>query len=515
MGRAQIGLCGAVVAGLLLAACAAGGAVDRTGGDTVVLQFATIDGALQQGGTVYGPAAFVEQLEIVSNGRLRVEVSTGYGDGAADAESRLVEAISSGDLDGGWPATRAFGATGIRGLEVVEAPMALASYDAQRELVSGTVAEELLAGLDGSGVVGLGMAVGPLRRPFAREAPLLGVEDWEDARFRTNNSEVQRATVNALGGTAADIGFGWIDEVRTGTLRGGEFDVMQYAANGYTTEAGNATANVVLWPKVFVLSLSEQRFTALNEEQQGWVRQAAEQATRASIDAAWDESAVAADLCGRGVRFLDATQAQLEGLRAAVQPVIDDLRGSYPDLMDGIEGIARAHPDADQPKVPADCRAPAEGQDGSAVVPDEVSELPDGVYRVEISEDEVTAAGLSNGPGWSGTWTLTIREGTYQLTCRPLDRTGHDCGNTVSDAPLEAGQLRGTGDVAHFVYDVELMSRLTGCTLPASETEAGHCYLVSSYVYRWQVEGDQLELFDAGSEFEAPAFTLKPWTRIT
>ena len=57
--------------------------------------------------------------------------------------------------------------------------MTITSYDAEKELVSGPVADTVLGRLEGTGVVGLSLAVGPLRRPFAAGGPLLGPEDWK------------------------------------------------------------------------------------------------------------------------------------------------------------------------------------------------------------------------------------------------------------------------------------------------------------------------------------------------
>ena len=85
----------------------------------------------------------------------------------------------------------------ITGLEAVETPMTIMSYSEHRRkalVVPGGIAATLLHELDGSGVVGLGLAVGPLRRPFASEAALLGPEDWHGARFRAFNSPVQADT---------------------------------------------------------------------------------------------------------------------------------------------------------------------------------------------------------------------------------------------------------------------------------------------------------------------------------
>ena len=144
-----------VIAGVALLAMGgtglAGHGADKTGSDTVVLHLATIDGSVNANGQEYGPQAFVDSLDSVSGGRLQVDVSTAYGDGAADAESRLVEAIASGDLDGGWPSTRAFAGAGIDGLQAIEAPMTITSYAAEKALVTSPIADTVREQLDGSG----------------------------------------------------------------------------------------------------------------------------------------------------------------------------------------------------------------------------------------------------------------------------------------------------------------------------------------------------------------------------
>ena len=252
--RAGIRVVIAIAIMALAAACQATRNVDKTGGDTTVLRLATFEGQVNANGQNYGPQAFVDNLRKLSGGRLKVELTTDYGGDAPDAESRLVRAIASGEVDGGWPSTRAFANAGISGLGVVEAPMTITSYAAEKALVSGPVAGKLLSRLDGTGVVGLGLTVGPLRRPFAAKAPLLGPGDWQGVRFRVFNSPVQADAVRALGATPVNLSLSFIDELKAGTLRGAEFDIPQYEHNGFAAEAGHVTANVVLWPKVFVLA---------------------------------------------------------------------------------------------------------------------------------------------------------------------------------------------------------------------------------------------------------------------
>lgn len=498
---------------VLLVGCQAATS-DKSGADTAVLRLATTDGEVDFGLKPSAPQAFVDELEEVSAGRLKVEVTTAYGDRRADAESKLVEAIASGALDGGWPSTRAFAAAGIGGLEPIEAPMVITSYEAEKALVSGPIAEQVLDELDGSGVVGLSLAVSALRRPFAADAPLLAPDDWEGIRFRSYNSQVQADAVRALGGEPANLGIDWIDALHAGTLHGTEFDIAGYHAAGFTTEAGHVTRNVVLWPKVFVFSISQKRFDSLTEQQREWVREAAARATQVSVDATYDETTPARELCDMGVRFFDANEDQIEEMLAAFKPVIDGLAADAESapLLAAIKELAEQHPQADAPDVPAECLR-ADNITAENSVPDERSALPDGTYRVEITLDDVEAAGLSNGPGWTGTWTLLIEDGTYQLTCRPIDQPERDCGNSGGyEGALEAGYLRGTGDVVYFVFDTELLSQLTGCQLPADNTP-GHCYTLPDFKLTWTLDGNELA-FTSIDGAEAWERLLKPYQKI-
>jgi TRAP-type C4-dicarboxylate transport system substrate-binding protein len=515
--RATLGrLAGGAVAVLAVTACGPTGGGDKTGSEAVVLRLASID-QVNDTGQAYGPQAFVEALGEVSGGELQVEVVTNYGEGDASAESDLVKAIASGDLDGGWPSTRAFARADIGGLEAVEAPMTLTSYAAQRALVTAPVAEELLDSLEGSGVLGLGLAVGPLRRPFAAGAPLLEPADWAAIRFRSYNSPVQSEAIAALGAEPVDVGFAdWVAQVTAGELRGAELDIAQYLQNGLGTEAGNVTANVVLWPKMFVLSMSERRFDDLTEEQQGWVREAAGIAVQASFDGDYDEDAAAGRVCELGVTFHEADPGQLEDMRTALRPVLDRIAADPESgpMLASIQDIAAAHPVTDVPDLRDGCQV---GGGVLGDIPDTTASLPDGVYRVEVTAEDVADAGIVTGGGWSGTWTLSVEDATFQLSCRPLDAPGRDCGTAVSEAPVEAGHLRGTGRTVYFVDDGELLSRLTGCRLPAARnSEPDQCFSGPPYRMNWELSGDVLRLTNyVADNWRNEQYLLKPWRKIS
>ncbi len=210
-----------------------------------------------------------------------------------------------------------------------------------------------------------------------------------------------------------------------------------------------------------------------------------------------------------------ASTEQIEALRTAVAPVIDGIAADAESapLLTEIQALAEQHPEPEVPDVPASCQASRPSEPvGIAPIPDEVSAIPDGTYRVEITLADVEAAGYENGPGWSGTWTLEIENGTFALYCQPLDQPGRDCGNAISDAPFEAGNLRGTGTTVYFVWDPELLGELGGCQLPVSEEE-GHCGPGPNFQMTWELDGDLLTFSDPVGE-EPLERLIEPLHRI-
>lgn len=501
----------ATITAIVVTSGCAGGAENKAGGETITLDFASIDGEGRD-------KEFADAIEKVSDGRIRVNTQWVYGDGAAEAEADLIRAIASGELDGGWPSTRAFAAADIPGLAAVEAPLVITNHEAVAALVEGDARDTILSTLEDTGVVGVGLVAGALRRPFSANAPLLGPEDWGGKRFRVYNSETQEQVVRALGAEPANLSFSWIDEVRRGSLDGAEFDVGGYWRNGYGTEAGNVTSNVVLWPKVSVLSMSERRWASLSDQQREWIAAAAEQVAAASAAVDHDEDATAALLCDAGLKFFAASPSQLDAMAAAVAPVIDALAANEvtAPVLEVVQRAAQDHPGVAEVSVPAECSTGdvVPGIElGANPVPDGTVSIPDGVYRVEITAGDVRAAGVSNGPGWSGTWTLTVEDSTYALTCQPVAAPGSDCGNVpygqdgfTFDSVLEAGILRGDDTRVAFAYDADLHSELSGCELP--------CYPLPEFSFRWSISGDELQLADDGNPTPAHNYTIKPWKKI-
>ena len=511
-----------VAIALLLAACG-GAQADQAGGDkagneAMSMTLATID-QVDNNGQSYGPQAFVDGLSEVSGGGLDVEVDLEtFAKGEGDDESELVAAIAAGEVDGGWPSVRAFSAAGIDGLDVVEAPLTLTSYDAVKALVTSPTADDLLARLDGTGVVGLALAVGPLRRPFSVPAPLVEPADWAGLTMRSYNSPVQDATIRALGAEPISVGFDWPQLVSDGELDGLEFDVAQYWENG-ASEAANLPTNVVLWPKVFVLAVSQEFWDSLSEQQQGWVRQAAQDARDASVEADYDEDSLVPGLCERGVTFAAAGPEQLDAYRQAVQPVLDDLADD--PLLAQLEAIAAEHPDPEGLAVPASCGGGSAVRTGDpGPIPTTPTGLPNGTYRAEISQQDVVEAGFGEDDASAGLWTLTVADGSYQIDCTPVSPPGNiDCwyGQVlpadVDWNPREVGTVTGDASTAFFAHDPELEAELTDCDPSSSDTPSS-CGEPWRTKVTWTLEGDVLTFTDQVATEPNYPFVVEPWTKI-
>ena len=459
----------------------------------------------------------MKALSEVSGGRLQVEVETDWGEGSARAEADLVRAIGRGDVDGGWPSTRAFAEAGIPGLAALEAPLTITTYADERRIATGEAGDLALKSLDETDLVGLGLTVGPLRRPF-------GVDGfaWFPSRLGGHRrsgpygSPMQDAAIRALGATPRRVGR---DLDRRGPARGCSMvpstTSRSTSPTATSAEAPYVTANLVLWPKMYLLTLSRHTWDDMSDQQRAWVRDAAQQAVDESATADYEEPDIARRLCDRGVRFRDVAPRELRALRTAWWPLLRHLAADPAErpLMDAVRDTVGPNPSADPLRLDEACYQDDVSPDHAAI-PTTLAPVPDGTYRKQITADDVAAAGLTNNDGLTGTWTLTVKSGRYELRCRPLDAPGTDCGQEVFDGPLDIGELR--GDDHDGVVGLHTRTSRRGDRLPAARLEPpgehGHCNAMEPYRMSWHLDGDDLVFSDAtGGAGEA---TLKAYRRI-
>jgi len=479
--------------------------IDKAGTGTLVLRLATVDGDVNGSKQEPGNQAFLDALSQVSGGRIKPVLTSSFAEGAADPESTLVRAIAAGRVDGGWPATRAFAAGGIPGLQAFEAPFALTSYDALRDALRGQVRTQALAALDDSQINGLGLTIAGLRRPFSAK-PMESVTSWKGLRLKALNSPVQDATFTRLGSVPVHTRITWRDDYGQGTLKldGTELGLGPAVAYGMPFEY--YPTNLVLWPKVSVLSINRAKFDALSAQQRQWIQAAADVAEDASSKGHYDEADFVQALCQSGVRPYTMPAQVLAALHVEAKPVLDRLSNDPAEapLLHSVLEVAAAHPEPDASTEAASCSAtPATPE-----IPNTVAPIPDGKYRAQITSDDIQSAQGPIGGHYTGTWTIALSNGTYAFTCTYTVDPKGDCGKSGADPNwvLEAGKLRGNSHVVHFVYDHALHDRLVHC---------GPCQSTPTKNVGWRLAGNQLTFFDVGQPVGDPLLIIKPWTKVS
>ena len=115
-------------------------------------------------------------------------------------EKGVVGLVQEGELDLGWIAARAWDTVGVTSFQALQAPFLITDQELLTEVLASPMADEMIAGLEDAGVVGLGLFPDGLRYPLGYTAPMTSLEDFDGADIRLVPSEATEALVRALGG---------------------------------------------------------------------------------------------------------------------------------------------------------------------------------------------------------------------------------------------------------------------------------------------------------------------------
>ncbi|HTJ37031.1 MAG TPA: TRAP transporter substrate-binding protein DctP [Dactylosporangium sp.] len=401
-----------------LAACTTGAGVDKAGGpgEPVVLTMADQNSDLD-----YAPAVayFVERVAAVSDGRLRIEVSHGWGGYGPDVEQVAVRDVAAGKVDLTWVGTRVFDTLGVSSFQALTAPMLIDSYALQQAVMASDMPGQMLHGLEPLGVTGLAVLAGGLRKPIAAKHPLVAPADWRGLSVEAKRSAGQTNTIKALGAVPVELGQG--GPSRNEALTSGRIDAFEMFLGAYLLStrpplAPYVTANVNLWPFTMALLANPARLHRLTKDQQRWLATAASEATSRSPQLADQDAELVTQACAAGARFVNASAADLDALRQSLSPVTADLAKdpqtkAFIDRIDALKASTRGEPPL---ATPANCpgaapSAEAKGADTSAL---------DGVYRWTLSVDDARSHGTANDQRHLDDWypttfTATLRDGKW------------------------------------------------------------------------------------------------------
>ena len=363
-------------------------------GDPLVLRIGTDDGP-------EAPAAaqithFAEEVARLSDGSITVHPDWhAAGEGVPHWDQAVARLAVRGDLDLAMVPARAWDALGVTSLTALNAPFLVDSDELTAKVVSGDLADDLLAGLPAAGVVGFGLFPEGLRHPFGFGAPLRGPADYDNGLVRSPHSRTTRAVFAALGARVTEA------DVDPSTQRGAE---SSYAL----TPAGVATGNVVFYPKVNSLVVNQEVRDGLDDEQWTVLTRAADRTRDWVLRTLPADNASAEEFCAEGGRIVAAGPADLAALRGSTAVVTRSLRTDpvTAGILGRIEDLKRSTSAA---RPTTSC-----GTDGPSR---EVSSL-DGVYRTTVTAEAFRAAGVTSEDRITenaGAYTIRLDGGTWEM----------------------------------------------------------------------------------------------------
>jgi TRAP-type C4-dicarboxylate transport system substrate-binding protein len=388
---------------LVLAGCAAG-ARDRAGGGAAdqprVLTFAQPN----RGGPGSALQRWADQVHLLSKGTLRIDFTQGWRLGQPDYEGGTIADVRAGKVDLAGVGARAFDRVGVTDFQGLLAPMLVDSQALQEKVFAAGIPDQMLRGVERSGVVGLGVLPGPMRKVLGVSRPFLRPSDFTGAVIGMQDSDLTARTLSAWGATPKAVPNG---AALTG-LDGYEQQLGSIAGNSYADSAGYVTANVDLWPRPLVLIAGPAQFATLSGDQQRALRAAAAPSSANALRAARSEDeTAAATLCRRGMTLASASPQDLQALTDALQPVYDRL-DAEPRTRAWIHQIRNLKSDLGAGPDAPTCA----GQQS----PPESDPIPDGTYEKTVTRDDARKFSIDEAMPYDETvYRMVLTRGVLRM----------------------------------------------------------------------------------------------------
>lgn len=386
----------AAAAALTMSAGCSAGSVDRAGGaaghDVTVLRLANLIG--EPPGQV---AAFAEEVRTLSDGGIRVEFSNKWRAGRPDAEALTIDDVRRGRIAMAWVGARAFDRAGVNSFQPLLAPMLVDSQDLQAQVFRSGIPAAMLRGLRPLQLHGLAVLPGPMRKVLGVDRPFVTAADFKGQVVGVQDSALTNATMRALGAvTKNEPGGASLDG-----LNAYEQQLASIVGNQYNATARYVTANLDLWPRPLVIIMGNTTFDRLTPAQRTVLEQAGKAAVPAAVaESQAEDTSAARELCAFGMRFPTASPRELGGLRAAVQPIYDQI-SKNPANKAVLDRIVSIKQELGTPPDTVTCPGQAATAAG----------IPDGTYRTRLSSSDWACW---NEPQ-PGVFTVTFRHGALTM----------------------------------------------------------------------------------------------------
>ncbi len=345
-----------------LAACGddddGGDSADTAGGDAeITLRLGYVTAPEHP----YGIAInnFIEEVTTASGGAIAIEALPNYQGG----DVPLLQDARGGAVDMASVSSAVWGTQGVNCFDALQALGLITRYDLEREVITGSIGQEMLACTSSIGLQGLGIHEGGLRKPLGAKKALNSPADFKGLTIRTPESGVLETGIRALGADPTAIPLpDTYAALRDGTVDGMEANLGLIQTVKLYEVADFVTANVNLWPFPTVLVMNQAKFDALSADQQTIITDAAANIAGFSIDFFEAPSELVPTLCGEGLKFAIASDADVAAFGKVSETVVTELSkdADTKAFIDQIQALKDGLPAPPAPApLPDGCAAPA------------------------------------------------------------------------------------------------------------------------------------------------------------
>lgn len=302
---------------------------------------------------------FVKEVTEASGGSIAIEALPNYQGG----DVPLLQDARGGAVDMASVSSAVWGTQGVTCFDALQALGLITRYDLEREVITGPIGQEMLSCTSAVGLKGLGIHEGGLRKPLGAKKALTSPADFAGLTIRTPESGVLETGIRALGADPTAIPLpDTYAALRDGTVDGMEANLGLIQTVKFYEVAKFVTANVNLWPFPTVLVMNQAKFDALSADQQKIITDAAANIAGFSIDFFEAPSEIVPTLCGEGLKFAIAGDADVAAFTKVSASVVTELSkdaqtGGFIDQIQALKDGLPAPP------------APAALPEGCAVTP--------------------------------------------------------------------------------------------------------------------------------------------------
>jgi TRAP-type C4-dicarboxylate transport system substrate-binding protein len=311
----------------------------------------------------YGIAVDAFVKEVNDSGVLTLRGQPAY----PQAEGQLLSDVRSGVVPMATVSSAIWDTAGITAFQALQAPFLITNYPLALEVEGGDIGKAMVeqANQQAGDLVVLAIHEGGLRKPVGTTR-LASLADFQGKTIRAPQSQVLAAGLRSIGANADPLPLPEVYQaLQNGTVDGIEANLPLVYTQKFYEQAKFITGNINFWPFPTVLAINKGVYDGLTEEQQQALNDAAANITKTSVDIfTAPGSTVAQDLVNCGVKFVNATDADLAALNKAAAGATDQLAPESQDFVAQIQSVKdEMGPPATPPALPTtktgECVPPA------------------------------------------------------------------------------------------------------------------------------------------------------------